>query len=51
MFNAYSHMAYAIGQSDVSTVIVDGRVVVRDRQLKGIEIDPVMDKVRSLVAN
>ncbi|MBN1318570.1 MAG: amidohydrolase [Anaerolineales bacterium] len=51
LFNYYSHMVYAVGRDDVSTVVIDGKVVVRDRKLITIEIEPLMSRVRSLVAD
>lgn len=33
MFNLYSHLVYATKASDVRTVIINGRVVMRDRRL------------------
>lgn len=32
-YNVYSHLVYATKASDVSTVIIDGRVVMRERRL------------------
>lgn len=48
LFNPYSHMVYAVGREDVSSAIIDGRVVLRDRQLTGIDIQEVISRVRSL---
>jgi 5-methylthioadenosine/S-adenosylhomocysteine deaminase len=33
MFDVYSHLVYAVGRDDVSTVLIDGRIVMRERQL------------------
>ncbi|MBN1316850.1 MAG: amidohydrolase [Anaerolineales bacterium] len=37
MYDIYSHLAYAIGKADVTTVIIEGNVVMRDRQLTKVE--------------
>ncbi len=33
LYNVYSHLVYATKASDVSTVVIEGRVVMRDRRL------------------
>ena len=33
MYNIYSHLVYATKSSDVRTVIINGRIVMRDRRL------------------
>ena len=33
LYNIYSHLVYATKTSDVQTVIINGRVVMRDRRL------------------
>jgi 5-methylthioadenosine/S-adenosylhomocysteine deaminase len=33
MFNVYSHLVYTTKAADVRTVIINGRVVMRDRRL------------------
>jgi len=32
-YNIYSHLVYAIKADDVRTVVIDGKVVMRDRRL------------------
>ncbi len=33
VYNVYSHLVYATKASDVRTVIIDGRIIMRDRRL------------------
>jgi 5-methylthioadenosine/S-adenosylhomocysteine deaminase len=33
LYNIYSHLVYATKTSDVQTVIINGRIVMRDRRL------------------
>jgi len=48
LYNAYSHLVYAASGSDVTTVIIDGKVVVRDRHMRTMNIDNVMERVRKI---
>jgi 5-methylthioadenosine/S-adenosylhomocysteine deaminase len=43
-------LVYSACGSDVSSVVVNGRLVVRDRQLLTLDLDEVMDRVRALAA-
>jgi 5-methylthioadenosine/S-adenosylhomocysteine deaminase len=44
IYNVYSHLAYALKASDVSDVMVNGRVIVRDKKIMTIDPGPVMKK-------
>ena len=46
LYRVYSHLVYAARGSDVSTVIVNGRVVVRDRQILTVDEEQVMEQAR-----
>ena len=48
MYNPYSHLVYAASGSDVSTVIINGKIVMRDRILLTIDIIDVMEQVRKI---
>ncbi|MDY6836927.1 MAG: amidohydrolase [Thermodesulfobacteriota bacterium] len=48
LYDPSSHLVYAASGSDVKDVIIDGRVVVKDRTLLTIDIEDVMEKVTSL---
>jgi len=44
MFNVYSHLAYALKGSDVDHVVVNGRIVVKDRRLLTLDMPQVLAK-------
>ncbi|MHB8896475.1 MAG: amidohydrolase [Candidatus Geothermincolia bacterium] len=47
-YNPFSHIAYVARGSDVETAIIDGRVVMEDRQLLTIDVDEAVRDVRDL---
>ena len=49
-FHSVSHLVYAAGAADVRTVIVHGRIVVKDRTLLTIDLKETMEQVRELAA-
>ena len=46
MYDLYAQLAYALKGSDVETVIIGGRVVMRDRKLLTVNEEEVMAKAR-----
>jgi 5-methylthioadenosine/S-adenosylhomocysteine deaminase len=48
LYDAYSHIVYAAGGSDVRTVIIDGRIVMEDRRLLTIDEQEAMERVREI---
>lgn len=44
MYNVYSQLVYALKASDVADVMVNGRVIVRDKKIVTIDPAPVMAK-------
>ncbi len=48
MYNPISHVVYAARGSDVSTSIINGKVVMKDRNLLTMDIEKVMDDVRKI---
>jgi 5-methylthioadenosine/S-adenosylhomocysteine deaminase len=48
MYNPVSHMVYAARGSDVSTVIIDGAIVLEEGQLKTMNIDSVLNDVNRI---
>ncbi len=57
LYAVYSHLVYAVRGSDVTTVLVNGRVVVRDGQVLTVSEEEVMeiargfgDRVREVMA-
>ena len=48
LYDPVSHLVYAASGNDVRDVIIDGRLVVRDRALLTIKIEAVMEEVQRL---
>lgn len=48
MYNPVSHMVYAARGSDVTTVIIDGTIVMEDGRLKTMNLDSVLDDVNRI---
>jgi len=46
IYDVYSQLAYALKGSDVETVIIGGRVVMRDRKLLTLHEDEILAKAR-----
>ena len=51
IYNPISHMVYAAQGSDVQDVIVNGRLLVKDRKLLTINIEDIIEKVIKLSKN
>ena len=47
MYDAYAQLAYALKGSDVATVVIGGRVVMRDRKVLTVKEEEVMAKARA----
>lgn len=45
MYNVYSHLVYAVGGSDVTASVIDGRVVMEDRRPAGLDLEKIMAEV------
>ncbi|MBW2568127.1 MAG: amidohydrolase [Deltaproteobacteria bacterium] len=48
MYNPFSHLVYAVNGSDVTTVIINGKIVMKDRQLLTINESEVMKSVNKI---
>ncbi|MYH52811.1 MAG: amidohydrolase, partial [Gemmatimonadetes bacterium] len=46
LYSVYSHLVYAARGSDVTTVIVNGRVVVQGREILTVDEEEVMERAR-----
>lgn len=46
-YNVYSHLVYATKASDVRTVVVEGRVLMRDRRLLTLDEDAIRREARA----
>lgn len=51
MYEPYSHLVYTARASDVRTVLIDGRVVLRDRVLQTIDEPAVFAQIGTLSAD
>jgi 5-methylthioadenosine/S-adenosylhomocysteine deaminase len=47
MYDVYAQLAYALKGSDVATVVIGGRVVMRDRKVLTVKEEEVMAKARA----
>jgi 5-methylthioadenosine/S-adenosylhomocysteine deaminase len=48
MYDEYSHLAYAVSGADVETVLINGKVVMKNRRLTTIDENEVMAQVRRI---
>lgn len=48
MYNPYSHLVYAACGSDVSCTIVNGKVLMEERQLVSLDLQKIMSDVRMI---
>ena len=48
LYRPFSHLVYAAVGSDVTTSIIGGRIVMRNRRLLTIDVGPAMDAVRRI---
>ena len=46
MYDVYAQIAYSLKGSDVDTVVIGGRVVMRERKLLTIDEPAVIEKAR-----
>lgn len=48
MYNPYSHLVYSASGSDVCASVIDGKIVMKDRDVLTMDVDAVMDEVIAL---
>ncbi|MFH0987088.1 MAG: amidohydrolase [Candidatus Micrarchaeota archaeon] len=48
IYNAHSHMVYAANGSDVDTVIVNGKILMKSRKLKTIDEQALLEKAEKV---
>ena len=51
LYNCYSQLVYAARGADVKTSIINGKVVMKDRQLRTIDLSTAMENVRVIAAD
>jgi 5-methylthioadenosine/S-adenosylhomocysteine deaminase len=50
LYDVYSHLVYAVKGANVETVVVNGRIVVRDRRMETVDEAEVMAKANEMRA-
>jgi 5-methylthioadenosine/S-adenosylhomocysteine deaminase len=48
LYDEYSHLVYSVGGADVDTVLINGKVVMKDRRLLTIDEEEAMRRVRGI---
>lgn len=48
LYNPYSQIVYAVDGSDVETVIIDGRIVMRDQKILTVDEEEIIREARDL---
>jgi 5-methylthioadenosine/S-adenosylhomocysteine deaminase len=51
LYNCYSQLVYAARGADVKTSIIGGKIVMKDRQLRTIDLNSAIENVRDIAAN
>jgi 5-methylthioadenosine/S-adenosylhomocysteine deaminase len=51
VYNELSHLVYAVKSSDAETVIINGKIIMENRQLATLNIESVMDTVKKAKNN
>jgi 5-methylthioadenosine/S-adenosylhomocysteine deaminase len=51
LYNCYSQLVYAARGADTKTSIIGGKIVMKDRQLRTMDLNAVMEKVRNIAAD
>src|SRR5664280_1080399 len=51
LYNCYSQLVYAARGADVKTSIINGKIIMKDRQLLTIDIPTAMKNVRAIAAD
>ena len=49
-YDVYAHLAYSVGRDDVQTVLINGRVVMQDKELLTIDTQQVRAEANDLAA-
>jgi len=51
LYNPFSQVVYAASGADVATVLIGGKVVMRNRQLQTLDVEEAMANVRTIAAS
>jgi 5-methylthioadenosine/S-adenosylhomocysteine deaminase len=49
-YNPYSNLVYSAGGADVRDVIIDGRVLIRDKRFLYLDPEEIIDEVRRIAS-
>ncbi len=47
LYNPYSHLVYSASGHDVSTVIIDGKIIMENRSILTVDIEQVMEEAKA----
>ena len=50
LYNVYSHLVYVVKGSNVSDVVVEGKIIMRDREILTVDVDEVLEHAREIQA-
>ncbi len=48
LYNCYSQLVYAANGADVSTVIINGKVILKERRFPGLDIEDILSRARKI---
>ncbi|MCX5834044.1 MAG: amidohydrolase [Deltaproteobacteria bacterium] len=48
LYNCYSQLVYAANGADVSTVIINGKVILKERRFLGLDIEDILSRARKI---
>jgi 5-methylthioadenosine/S-adenosylhomocysteine deaminase len=48
LYNVYSHLVYSAGGSEVDTVIINGKLIMENRDILSVDEDELIDKAKKL---
>lgn len=48
LYNVYSHLVYAAGRGDISTVLINGEIVLQEGEFSGVDENDVVQRVTEL---
>lgn len=46
IYNLYSHLVYCVNAGDVNDVVINGQVVIRDRKLKNVDEEKILEEAK-----
>ena len=49
IYNPYSHLVYSATGSDVITTIIDGKIIMENRELHTLDLDEIKEKLKEII--